>query len=443
MSSSPITAKIAYSGTLRTQAVNEATTWQEFEANIRRLHSISSSSQISVTYTDSDGDRIALDTDGELLDLIRQIRGSSRPTIRFEVTSARPEGDSSSFVLVGEKPSPPASVAEEPAIIVETSNSATEVSTPVQVEASIEATVPVKVTASAEATPPVHGRTIPIVDITNEDLKPYSFASTETEKPKVEEEKVDNTDKGKKPAETTDEDPGEGSSKSGNGPEFKFEKFSENLEPLLEQLKTEFEKSNLGPIFEKIATEAKTNLEPALNDIFSNIHRSFANAQNASNVPPNPFFPFAQPPFTRASPCHSQRGPRCGRFARPSFEHPTFPFAPASSEDSTWPPRWSGIVCDSCDAKSFSGARHKCSNCPDYDLCAGCYPSANVLHDASHTFVKVRHPREKLMEEALQRIRELGLVYDDASEAKAKEMLVRYGGNADRVVEILLREEAL
>lgn len=45
-----------------------------------------------------------------------------------------------------------------------------------------------------------------------------------------------------------------------------------------------------------------------------------------------------------------------------------------------------GVTCDGCSTASFSGIRHKCSVCFDYDLCDDCYLNgvATKAHDPSH-----------------------------------------------------------
>jgi hypothetical protein len=48
-------------------------------------------------------------------------------------------------------------------------------------------------------------------------------------------------------------------------------------------------------------------------------------------------------------------------------------------------------ICDSCNQR-IVGKRFKCTNCPDYDLCSACEPSAKTVHDPTHIFVKMRHP---------------------------------------------------
>ncbi|KAF9086970.1 hypothetical protein BGX23_008430 [Mortierella sp. AD031] len=50
-----------------------------------------------------------------------------------------------------------------------------------------------------------------------------------------------------------------------------------------------------------------------------------------------------------------------------------------------------GIVCDSCEG-DITGIRYKCGNCPDFDLCGNCEASPFFRHDPKHIFLKIRRP---------------------------------------------------
>lgn len=52
-----------------------------------------------------------------------------------------------------------------------------------------------------------------------------------------------------------------------------------------------------------------------------------------------------------------------------------------------------GVWCDGCDAQVV-GARFRCSNCMDHDLCTQCYfsPKLRSIHDQSHCFFMINAP---------------------------------------------------
>ncbi|GES88552.1 ZZ type zinc finger domain-containing protein [Rhizophagus clarus] len=50
-----------------------------------------------------------------------------------------------------------------------------------------------------------------------------------------------------------------------------------------------------------------------------------------------------------------------------------------------------GIRCDGCH-KSITGVRFKCGNCPDFDLCGNCEASPLKKHDPNHVFIKFKRP---------------------------------------------------
>uniref|UniRef100_A0A1D1YF52 Next to BRCA1 gene 1 protein n=1 Tax=Anthurium amnicola TaxID=1678845 RepID=A0A1D1YF52_9ARAE len=50
-----------------------------------------------------------------------------------------------------------------------------------------------------------------------------------------------------------------------------------------------------------------------------------------------------------------------------------------------------GIRCDGCH-KQITGIRFKCGNCPDFDLCGNCEASPLKKHDPNHVFIKFKRP---------------------------------------------------
>ncbi|ORY48195.1 hypothetical protein BCR33DRAFT_60575 [Rhizoclosmatium globosum] len=51
--------------------------------------------------------------------------------------------------------------------------------------------------------------------------------------------------------------------------------------------------------------------------------------------------------------------------------------------------KWAGVVCDGCHKPNFSGARYKCTDCADYDLCSTCFADQIVLHADGHNVLCV------------------------------------------------------
>ncbi|KAF9055837.1 hypothetical protein BJ165DRAFT_1521806 [Panaeolus papilionaceus] len=63
--------------------------------------------------------------------------------------------------------------------------------------------------------------------------------------------------------------------------------------------------------------------------------------------------------------------------------------APTSNET---PVIHRGVVCDACN-KTVEGVRHKCLDCPDYDLCSQCIGTGQAeAHNAFHQFYEIREP---------------------------------------------------
>ncbi|KAG9000110.1 hypothetical protein FRB95_007884 [Tulasnella sp. JGI-2019a] len=102
-------------------------------------------------------------------------------------------------------------------------------------------------------------------------------------------------------------------------------------------------------------------------------------------IPPMPgfipgHFPPPPPPFVPPMP----PTPRCEA-----------PAASARATAAPAPPAVHNATCDMCDSKII-GARYKCVNCPDYDVCASCYNIVAEQHP-KHSFVKLTDPKDLLL----------------------------------------------
>ena len=69
------------------------------------------------------------------------------------------------------------------------------------------------------------------------------------------------------------------------------------------------------------------------------------------------------------------------------------------------------VTCDFCE-RAIVGARYKCCNCPDYDLCEEC-EAIHGVHDPSHVFLKIRRPvrlrnKAPLLKQIIYRTTEFG-----------------------------------
>ena len=49
-----------------------------------------------------------------------------------------------------------------------------------------------------------------------------------------------------------------------------------------------------------------------------------------------------------------------------------------------------GVKCDGCGMIPIRGARFKCGNCADYDLCEACNKDSASKHDSTHVFIKMK-----------------------------------------------------
>jgi hypothetical protein len=54
-----------------------------------------------------------------------------------------------------------------------------------------------------------------------------------------------------------------------------------------------------------------------------------------------------------------------------------------------------GVWCDNCKTTPLIGARYKCMNCVDYDLCENCESKSEHIHNSDHVFCKLKKPITK------------------------------------------------
>ncbi|KAJ6520093.1 hypothetical protein C8R45DRAFT_808304 [Mycena sanguinolenta] len=119
-----------------------------------------------------------------------------------------------------------------------------------------------------------------------------------------------------------------------------------------------------------------------------------------SMIPPqlqgySPIYPFqGQTPVTPFVP-----GNELPRAPAPSSAAPLptvsaqVPTVPAPPPPPAPPVIHRGIICDMCDKVGIEGIRHKCLDCPDYDLCTSCIESGSAeRHNPFHEFLEIKEP---------------------------------------------------
>ncbi|KAJ3068866.1 hypothetical protein HDU98_008027 [Podochytrium sp. JEL0797] len=66
------------------------------------------------------------------------------------------------------------------------------------------------------------------------------------------------------------------------------------------------------------------------------------------------------------------------------------PPAHGFSQLDSWSAIHKTIYCDACNVRGIVGDRHKCLQCPDYDLCSACVATKDTVHDPEHAFAVVK-----------------------------------------------------
>ena len=97
--------------------------------------------------------------------------------------------------------------------------------------------------------------------------------------------------------------------------------------------------------------------------------------------------PAAQQPQQPAQP-HAHPQHPCPRFRH----HPFFNQGTGNPNEEVH----FGVVCDGCQSFPLRGVRHRCTQCPDYDLCQSCLDKG-IHKDTAHTFAVIPpHPRPQV-----------------------------------------------
>ncbi|KAG6830905.1 hypothetical protein H0H92_014056 [Tricholoma furcatifolium] len=92
------------------------------------------------------------------------------------------------------------------------------------------------------------------------------------------------------------------------------------------------------------------------------------------------------------SPVIPQSNAQTSNATVPTFVPPMPPPVPVQSTPPPPPVIHQGVFCDSC-RLIIEGTRHKCLDCPDYDLCTSCIADgAQLRHDPTHEFLDLSEP---------------------------------------------------
>ncbi|KAJ3115467.1 hypothetical protein HDU96_000626 [Phlyctochytrium bullatum] len=396
-------------------------TFEELEARLSNLHRISG--PFVVTYTDSEGDAVAIDTTRELLDVLRGLKGNS---LKLVLADKAPCEDDFELLHADSSAS---SLASEPVGVSDTASPSTE---NVDVKSDVGTSVLSQETAGtadvavieapyvpAEAPADVTTIKVPHVsaeavtenqlpDIESEPSKKQSWADMVTKNLPKEDIKVgiselcdmessqrwvysrvedkDSSSASSSKSEARQDTVGEESGRD------EVSQFIEEVQPLVKALVDRIEnKPHLIPHLTKLFPQTLAGFDFGL-FTFDEPARP---RQNVHAHPPKD----CSHESSNATQSRALITVRLTLRVRLTFEDlcaacfhkadkvhdPTHHFYELSNQKQVH--RY--VTCDGCGRKSFAGSRFKCADCPDYDLCQRCITAAQVLHVPGHWFNRI------------------------------------------------------
>jgi len=107
----------------------------------------------------------------------------------------------------------------------------------------------------------------------------------------------------------------------------------------------------------------------------------------------SPIYPFQmQPQITPFVPVNELPRAPAAAAPLPPLPVPSVAQVPTASAPPAPPVIHRGVLCDMCDSV-VEGIRHKCLDCPDYDLCTRCIESGSAeRHNPFHEFLEIKEP---------------------------------------------------
>jgi len=385
--------KIIHNNTARRLTVNENTQWNEIAERLSNLFQLHPSASIVLSYIDSDNDTITLSTTTELQEALAQ------GVTRFNATIGGSDSTSDDWVVPGAETPRTIESAFESLYVAETVH-------PKVTESTEEATI--------QASP---------YQTTIEDTEDLPKYNEEAEKPKL--------DKGKQKDETGESSRAGSthSAKEGEGA-FSFEGIQEQLQKLCEEFKDVIEQNP------QLLETANTLMEQLVQNIpvDIDIFATLLNGADKDDGQRRPFEfafrpgpPFARGPFGRGPSCHSFRSPHNIGM---TGVHPFFAGHPYGG-------RHGGC-----------GARQKEDGYATFAECLRQFKeragSDEAIRSRCGAWQEKRRMAtartEQSIKDKIESLNAMGF-YETYSDESFEELVGRYDGNIERIVEVLVQRQ--